>query len=734
MTLKNLSSSMSTGRGFWLSALGIGFLVMLISTSLLYYLYKGETEDRLKEVTGYMKVQCSTYTHYNEASESQGLLRAIENTRQVSRAMYRDSQEGKPLSKELLETYVSRLWLEGIIVMDENGREVCSYFKDVGNYRFMQGRMQRKPVLQSAWTPERTYSAREQLKDGGYMDMAACPRQDAPGIVLAYYNTPAEYVKSYVLTIQSLLNGYNLDSAGTIVIATEGEVIASNDKSLLGTKAEKNQNIQALKDYGNSHELTHIANTANYGLMLKARDYYIFAYVPVEKMLTGMFPRLMLILLLYVLLVLLAWVMVARRNMQEQERYYQQEVAYKEELQQSAQLAEEAAQRAEAANRTKTQFLQRMSHDIRTPINGICGMLEVAEHYKDDLAKQEECRGKIKEASNLLLGLINEVLDMGKLESGETVLEHSPFNLRMLIREMMAVIEKLAAERGIAISKNLTAEHLELMGSPVHLKRLLMNVMSNAVKYNKDNGTIDLDCRELPSDVPGRALIQFTCADTGIGMSKAYQKKIFEPFTQESQTVQSKYGGTGLGMPIMKALVDKMGGTVTFHSKQGKGTTFVVTIPFDINHDVQSQEAQAEDVEIHSLEGVNILLAEDNELNMEIAEFVLGQQKAHITKAWNGQEAVDIFRSSKPGHFDIILMDVMMPKMNGYEATRIIRAMGRVDARIIPIVAMTANAFAEDRLEAQKAGMDDHIAKPLDVDLVLRTVGRLVKGGHKDAK
>ncbi len=727
--------NMSTGRGFWLSAAGIGFLVMLISTSLLYFLYKGETEDRLKEITNYMKVQCSTYTHYNEASESQGLLRAIENTRQVARTMKRDADEGYPLSKDTLHTYIGRLWLDGIIVMDPQGKEVCSYFKEVGTYRFIQGRMEKKPVLMSAQTPERSYAMREHLASGGYIDMAACPRLDAPGIVLAYYYTPADYVKNYVLTLQSLLNGYNMDSDGTIIVTNDGNVIASNDTSLLGTKVEKDANIQNLKKYGNSHELTHIGNTGNYGLMLKARDYYIFAYVPVDKMLSGMLPRLLLIMLLYALAVIFVWVAVSRRNMLEKQRSVQLELAYKNELEQTARRAQEAAEKAEAANRSKTMFLQRMSHDIRTPINGICGMLEVAEHYRDDLHKQEECRTKIKEASHLLLGLVNEVLDMGKLESGETVLEHSPFNLLRMIRETMVVIEKLAAERGVSIKKEFAVEHIELMGSPVHLKRLLMNIMSNSVKYNKDNGTIDLDCREIPSDDPDKAWIQFTCADTGIGMSEEYQKKIFEPFSQESQTVQSKYGGSGLGMPIMKALVDKMGGTVTFHSQQGVGTTFVVTIPFDINHAAQEQAEQLEEQEKNiSLAGANILIAEDNELNMEIAEFVLEQQKANLTKAWNGQEAVDIFKASQPGDFDLILMDVMMPKLNGYEATRQIRELDRPDARIIPIVAMTANAFAEDRLEAQKAGMDEHIAKPLDVDLVLRTIGRLLKGGRQDAK
>ena len=367
----------------------------------------------------------------------------------------------------------------------------------------------------------------------------------------------------------------------------------------------------------------------------------------------------------------------------------------------------EEVKKAEAANRAKTEFLQRMSHDIRTPINGISGMLDVAEHYSDDLQKQAECRQKIREASDILFELVSEVLDMSKLESGEIQLEEKPFDVVTLLDEVTGVVGRLADERNITVAhKGRTIEHRNLIGSPVHLKRLLMNIMSNAVKYNRDHGHIYLYTRELPSADSSIATLQFVCEDNGIGMSEEFQQRIFEPFTQEQKGGASKFGGTGLGMSIAKSLAEKMGGTISFESTQGVGTTFIITIPFKIDTQVGSHTPEPS-APAESIRGLHILLVEDNELNMEIAEFLIQNEGATVTKAWDGQQAVTLFAKSAPGEFDAILMDVLMPVMNGYEATRQIRALDRADAKTIPIIAMTANAFTEDRLKSKEAGMDD---------------------------
>ena len=326
-----------------------------------------------------------------------------------------------------------------------------------------------------------------------------------------------------------------------------------------------------------------------------------------------------------------------------------------------------------------------------------------------------------------MLELVNDVLDMSKLESGEIILEEVPFNLSSISREVFIVIEQMAAEQNIRImweKKEIT--HRDFIGSPGYVKRVMMNILSNAIKYNRENGQIYISCMEIPSELPEMTTMEFVCRDTGIGMTEEFQKCVFEPFAQEHKGSRTKFAGTGLGMPIAKKLVEKMGGTITFESKEGMGTTFVIRVPFKIDLDADKSEEQ-KNVAEKSIKGLHILLVEDNELNMEITEFVLQNEGADVTKAWNGQEAVELFSKSESGEFDAILMDIMMPVMNGYEATKIIRSLDREDAKIIPIIAMTANAFTEDRIRAKEAGMDEHVAKPIDVELLIKVIHKLVE-------
>lgn len=308
---------------------------------------------------------------------------------------------------------------------------------------------------------------------------------------------------------------------------------------------------------------------------------------------------------------------------------------------------------------------------------------------------------------------------MGKLESGEVVLENVPFDLPELMHEITDVLEKQAAERGIVLHREYgRLPHPRLVGSPLHVKRLLMNVLSNAIKYNREKGRVMLDCFELSSN-GDKAQICFVCADTGIGMSEEFQQRMFEPFTQENAGARSVYGGTGLGMSIAKSLVDKMGGTIGVESKQGVGTTYTITLPFAIDN-TATEEPERQQTDLTVLQGRRMLLAEDNALNMEITEFLLNDVGVKVTKAADGQQAVEAFAASPPGGFDAILMDVMMPVRDGHEATRAIRAMDRPDAKTIPIFAMTANAFTEDRRKALESGMNEHLSKPIDPDALYR--------------
>ena len=395
-----------------------------------------------------------------------------------------------------------------------------------------------------------------------------------------------------------------------------------------------------------------------------------------------------------------------------------------EELKNTLKELEEVKKKAEVANEAKTTFLLNMSHDIRTPMNGIIGMLDIADRFPNDLDRQNECRKKVKTASNILLELVNDVLDRSKLESGEVVLEHIPFDLSDVISDIKESLSKQAEDAGVQIiESSFNVEHTKLIGSPLHLKRIYMNIISNAVKYNKENGKIYLFLEETKFDGHD-ATIEFTCKDTGIGMSKEFMEHIFEPFAQENQTARTSYNGTGLGMSIVKSIIDKMDGAIEVDSQKDKGSTFVVSIPIEINrsHAIEKHE----DEKNYSIDGLNILLVEDNELNMEIAEFLLSEHGANVTKAYNGKEAVDIIQEKN--NIDVILMDVRMPIMDGYQATKEIRQLGvRTKKGRTPIIAMTANAFVEDKLKAKEVGMDGYISKPLDEKLVIKTISDLVK-------
>ena len=700
----------------------IGVCVAVASLFYFFHAEKAEAEKRMVEIVNYVKVQCSTYTHFNESSESKSLLRAIESARQMSTNIKMEIENGGQLSRDFLKENLQTLWVDGIIVLDAEGKTDCEYSTDESLANEITEYLQKEIIMDFAGYEERSYSERFTRKDGSHIDIAACARKDAPGIVAIYYYTSPEFTRNYTLTIQSLLNGYSTQKDGTIIVADNGVVVASNDEKLLGQSTTDNEVVQAMKKHTDSQHIFHLKNegTGCYGIMLKQRDYYIYAYLPDTEVFHNLPLSVASVIFLYFLIFSIFWFWAYRTNLTHQKMEQEKDEKYKAEL-----LV--AAKKAEAANEAKTEFLQRMSHDIRTPINGICGLVNMADHYADNVEKQTEYRTKVKEASNLLLELVNDVLDMSKLESGEIVLEEIPFNLSSISREVFIVIEQMAAEQNIRImweKKEIT--HRDFIGSPGYVKRVMMNILSNAVKYNRENGQIYISCMEIPSEQPEMTTMEFVCRDTGIGMTAEFQKCVFEPFAQEHTGSRTKFAGTGLGMPIAKNLVEKMGGTITFKSEEGVGTTFVIRVPFKINLYADKREEQ-KDVSEKSIKGLHILLAEDNELNMEIAEFMLQNEGADVTKAWNGQEAVELFRNSEPGEFDVILMDIMMPVMNGYEATKMIRSLDREDAKAIPIIAMTANAFTEDRLRAKEAGMDEHISKPVDVRLLVKVICKLVE-------
>lgn len=398
------------------------------------------------------------------------------------------------------------------------------------------------------------------------------------------------------------------------------------------------------------------------------------------------------------------------RNIDDTKR---QEIAYQQKL-------EQIAREATMANQAKTHFLRRMSHDIRTPINGILGTIEVANSCPDDTERQQLCRDQIKNASTTLLEMVNDVLDMNKLESGAVEMEEKPFSIEKLMKELYHLIDMQAPTYGVTVSvKHAKYMHRGVIGSAPFLRRILLNLAGNALKYNRQDGTISLSCEEVESH-GNQVTYRFTCEDTGLGMSEEFQKHAFEPFTQEANSARTHYMGTGLGLAIVKELVEKMDGTISLYSQEGKGSRFTVEIPFSIaKKEVESQEERKKPI---SFKGIRVLLAEDNELNRDIAKFLLEKEGIDVECAENGKEALDLFRKSPLGFFHAIFMDIMMPLMGGYESCRQIRALSRKDAMTIPIFAMTANAFYDDIKKSQEAGMNEHLTKPLNMEVILETL------------
>ena len=694
-------------------------VILLLAVGFASYRFSYDSvASRSQSMLSYIRSQTLVYESYNSASSAKSMMRSVENASHLERDI-----STAPTVAEL-QSCVEELRLTDAMVLDADGNLVVEYSKDGTGYADLKSELTSEVILDVAQYPAKVYSSRITLDDGSVVDIGAACRTNGTGIFVTLYHTSSEYANRYTLTVQSLLSGYNQQENGTVVVEKDGELAASNDESLIGTTVDD----ATTGDHGIVDQIREKSSGGNtvivgsdsglfFGTMGRARENYVYVYRPLIAVLGPVVMAEVLALAAYLGLFAL---FVYTRHATEHE-YLAQRLATERDFNELLTLARDEA---ESANRAKTEFLQRMSHDIRTPINGIIGMVEIGDAYAGDLVKQDECRSKIKSASKTLLDLVNEVLDMSKLESGKVSLSHEPLDLAEALESSFSVVERLAEEQGVELSLDMSEmEHSWVVGSPTTMRRLILNIVTNGVKYNRRGGRLDVNVRETGFDGT-RAIYVFTFADTGIGMSEEFQKHIFEPFAQEGVAERTSFGGTGLGMPITKRLVEVMGGLITFTSKKDVGTTFVIELPFEICEDEVFEEHEG--TEAPSLEGVRVLLAEDNELNAEIAEFVLERAGVEAELAVNGREALEMFEESEPGHYDAILMDVMMPIMDGYTAARRIRATSREDSDL-PIIAMTANAFAEDRIKAANAGMNDHLSKPLDTEKLMRTIARLLR-------
>ena len=390
----------------------------------------------------------------------------------------------------------------------------------------------------------------------------------------------------------------------------------------------------------------------------------------------------------------------------------------------------ELLERVRQANSAKSEFLSHMSHDLRTPINGILGMLSILEKCQDDPERQRECRRKIRVSTEHLLSLVNDVLQISKLESGRPAAAKEPFDLKDILSDCITILSAQAEEKEVRLELEAPSlPHSRVIGNPLHLKQILMNVMDNAIQYNRPHGSVFITAEETAFR-DGTVSFRFVIRDTGIGIGEDFKAHIFEPFTQEHQDARTHYSGVGLGMSIVKNLVEQMGGTVQVDSRVGEGSVVRITLSLRADGARGSRPSGGDWTVPDNIAGMRVLLVEDNEINCEIVEFILRDAGAKVVTAHDGKAAVDAFSASKPGSFDCVLMDLMMPVMSGYEAARVIRGLGRPDAETVPIIALSANAFEEDIALAKDAGMNEHLAKPVNIRKMFQTMSRLSSRPH----
>ena len=724
--MKNKKTSTVFGKSFIVMAIVTGIVLIVAVALVSAYIGKKNSDAGLATSIEYIKRQYSNYIEFNDTEAAKSLIRKAESAKLIS-----DCDE--EVTTEHLEVHAEELAATGITVLDKNSSVIAEFIKDGVGYEQFKDMLNTDMLLNVMQYENDVYVKRIKLSDESYVDVAVqhCPA----GAILVYRHTAKDFAVKSILSIQNLLEGFDPDQNGTFVIMDGAEIIASNDTSLLKDviSDEDYKLVYDIRQSGQADKMVTLKKDGEsqryFGRYSHGREFYICAFLSERQIYKNTLPVVIVAVILYAFSLAVVQFMRLRSTNKLISEQKEQEYIYKLELEKKNVELTQAVDKAEAANRSKQSFLFNMSHDIRTPMNAIIGFTDLAEKNIDDRKKLKDYLGKIMESSRHLLALINDVLDMSRIENGKVNIETVPVCVIEQIQLVKNMVQSDVEKKGLTyIDKTENLEDIYVYADALHVNRVLMNILANAVKFTPEGGTVTFTTRERKTGHEGYAYYDFIIADTGIGMSSEFLDHIFEQFAREKSSTVSRTQGTGLGMAITKTLVDLMDGDIKVESELGKGSVFTVTFEFKLTTKdmVQGNTTEQVDHAGKNLSGLHVLLVEDNELNMEIAVAILESAGFEIEVARDGSEALDKVKSQPAGYYELILMDIQMPMMNGYEATRAIRALDDPKKACIPIIAMTANAFEEDKKNAYEAGMNAHIAKPIDVKTLMQTIDEVM--------
>ncbi len=682
-------------------AIAIAGLLSLLGVALIGANSAIHTAERTAERTlQYLREQCISYQDIIAADRVKSLVRLTE---QVQELTDRDRLKGRERSNEGLAEYAQQQRISCVLVLNDALEPVYSYGVDM-DWSDLYTDESVSNVMQY---PEKIF-ARRLTRDGVVYDVAAAARTVEPGMVFCVRRQSSAVIASYHTSIESLLAGYEtLLNEKIYTYITDGEkVIGSSDNGQWNLPVDSVPLITALEQADSDSCLTRLdCGGTFFGMRRMYQEYSLYVFLPADFVFTQTKNMLISAFGVYAAAAVVVVLLLVRLGRDRKRR----ELAYQKQL-------EKEVERATAADQAKTHFLRSMSHDIRTPINIIMGMLEIIGRNPEDVTLVQSCREKAQTAARYLLALVNDVLTLNRPK--REALGKTPYCLTSELHELLDISRVQAERAGVALTvMDLTLEHERFTGDPLYMRQICQNIIGNAIKYNHPGGWVRCSFRES-RDADGVCRLKFVCEDNGVGMSETFQRHMFEAFAQENSDRGSLSGGVGLGLAVVKKLVDERGGTIQVDSARGQGTRFRVVLPMMPSE--AEPEAALPDAAA-SIAGRRLLVAEDNELNREIAVYLLQEAGAMVDQAADGKEAVEMFAASAPGTYDAVLMDVMMPELDGHAAARAIRGMDRSDAQL-PIIAMTANLFDEDVAACLAAGMDAHIPKPLEAGQMIRTI------------